>query len=192
MCRSANISSVSESVINCVIGDFSSAYDAFSFEHFYSKGPTSAEQTNEYAPPEVLFGNEWIPFFKEKPESYDSWSIGVVILEMMLGTPNVFSVDQRTTTLLSNKMRKVGASDDDIRRALYLAALSQYCIYVPTNKSDENWPLREGDPLFRASIVKTKCTIDDFHSAVSLWCLSFLLIFCLSHRLCSSYVPVIL
>lgn len=57
--------------INCVLGDFSSAYDEFSSEHFYSKGPSAAEQTNEYAPPEVLFAKHWRPFFSAKPESYD-------------------------------------------------------------------------------------------------------------------------
>jgi serine/threonine protein kinase len=154
--------------INCVLGDFSSAWDDFSSEHFYSKGPSAAELTNEYAPPEVLFGKDWdwSPFYRAKPESYDSWSIGVVILELLLGTPNVFSVDQRTTTLLTNKMNKEGASEEDIQRALYLAALSQFCIYVPTRESDKNWPLREGDPLFKASIVKKTCTIHDFHSAL--------------------------
>ena len=124
------------------------------------------DQTDEYAPPEALFGDEWIPFNAEKPESYDSWSIGVVALELLLGSPNVFSIDQRTTTLLTNKMKKEGANDDDIQRALYLAALSQFCIYIPTTESSKNWPLREGDPLFQASIVKTTCTIQDFHTAL--------------------------
>jgi len=168
MCSTDNI--LNEFGINCVLGDFSSAWDDFSAEKFYSKGPSAAEQTNEYAPPEVLVLNNrrWIPFFQTKPESYDSWSIGVVILELLLGTPNVFSVDQRTTTLLTNKLNKVGASQEDIQRALYLAALSQFCIYIPTNESDEDrsWPLREGDPLFKAYIVKKTCTINDFHSAL--------------------------
>ena len=109
-----------------------------------------AEQTDEYAPPEVLFStSEWIPFEELKPESYDSWSIGVVILEMLLGTPNVFSVDKRTTAVLTTKLKDESASDSDIRRALYLAALSQFCIYIPTS-SNKDWPLREGDPLFQA------------------------------------------
>ena len=166
MCRARNKFDDVSNGINCVLGDFSSAWDDFSSENFYSNGPSAAEQTNEYAPPEVLFGEEWAPFDKAKPESYDSWSIGVVILELLLGTPNVFSVDQRTTTLLTNKMSKEGASEEDIERALYLAALSQFCIYVPTNESDKSWPLRKGDPLFKASIVKTTCTIHDFHSAL--------------------------
>lgn len=69
---------------------------------------------------------------------------------MLLGTPLVFSVDKRTTALLTKKMKDEGADDSDIRRALYLAALSQFCIYIPSASSDKDWPLREGDPLFQA------------------------------------------
>lgn len=43
---------------------------------------------------------------------------GYQALEMLLGTPNVFSVDQRTTVILHHKLRKEGASSDDIQRAL--------------------------------------------------------------------------
>jgi hypothetical protein len=39
-------------------------------------------------------------------------------LELLLGTPNVFSIDQRTTVILSHKLRKEGASPEDIQRAL--------------------------------------------------------------------------
>lgn len=158
MCKHADFSD-----INCVLGDLSSGYDGFTSKHLYSRGPSMGEQTDGYAPPEVLFARHWIPFYEEKPETYDSWSIGVTLLEMLLGTPNVFSVDKRTSQLLTNKMLKVGASDEDIRKALYLAALSQFCIYVPTTKS---WPLRPGDPLFKANIVKTTCTLKDFHYAL--------------------------
>lgn len=134
--------------ILCRLGDFSSAYDDYAAEYLYSQGPSRSEQTDEYAPPEVLFSeSEWIPFDHFKPESYDSWSIGVVILELLLGTPHVFSVDKRTTAILTVKLKDEGASDRDIEKALYLAALAQFCIYKPATSSD--WPLREGDPLFK-------------------------------------------
>jgi len=156
--------------INCLLGDFSSAWDEFTSRNLYTNGPSSNEQTDEYAPPEVLFNTSWIPFFHDNPASYDSWSIGVVALELLLGTPNVFSVDQRTTALLTYRLQKEGASSHDIQRALYLAALSQFCIYVPTTESNgiSYWPLRRGDPLFDVNFVKTKnkCTIKDFHSAL--------------------------
>ncbi|KAL7547053.1 hypothetical protein ACHAWF_010370 [Thalassiosira exigua] len=151
--------------VRCLLGDFSSAWDEFSGRNLYSNGPSSKEQTDEYAPPEVLFqGSSWSPFFGKNPFSYDSWSIGVVALEMLLGTPNVFSVDQRTTALLTSRLQKEGASPKDIQRALYLAALSQFCIYVPSE--DRHWPLRRGDPLHLVRIVKSSCTLKDFHSAL--------------------------
>ena len=77
-------------------------------------------------------------------------------------------MDQITNAVLRNKMQKEGASAKDIQRAVYLASLSQFCIYTPVLEKGERiyWPLREGDPLFNASIVKTTCTLADFHSAL--------------------------
>lgn len=153
--------------VNCVLADFSSGYDDFADRNLYSNGPSAGEQTDEYAPPEVLLQDPsaWEPFSSANPYSYDSWSIGVVALELMLGTPNVFSVDQRTTALLTNKLRNdCGASSCEIKKALYLAALSQFCIYVPTNGM--SWPLRKGDPLHDASVAKHSCTLHDFHNAL--------------------------
>jgi len=152
--------------VNCVLGDFSSAWEKDISRTMYMNGPSAAEQTDEYAPPEVLFGPRWIPFDENIPTSYDSWSIGVVVLEMLLGTPHVFSVDQRTTMILSHRLRKEGASSEDIRRALYLAGLSQFCIYVPSTSEAKKWPLRHGDPLHNTAIVKPTCTIQDFHNAL--------------------------
>ena len=154
--------------IHCVLGDFSSAWDEYSNESLYTKGPSPGEQTDEYAPPESYIGDSWIPFQKAQPQSYDSWSIGVLALELLLGTPNVFSVDQRTTVLLTKKMKKEGASDEELQRALYLAALSHYCIYVPASDSTKQqaWPLRHGDPLHKTAMVTESCTLQDFHRAL--------------------------
>eukprot|EP00804_Cyclotella_cryptica_P018285 CCRYP_017653-RB/>CCRYP_017653-RB protein AED:0.20 eAED:0.20 QI:294/0.9/0.81/1/0.8/0.63/11/1789/1311 len=153
--------------VNCLLGDFSSAWDEYSKRNLYANGPSLKELTQEYAPPEVLLqdqGSQWSPFSFQNPYSYDSWSIGVVALEMLLGTPNVFSVDQRTTVVLTNKLRKEGASSDDIQRALYLAALSQFCIYVPLQ--GKSWPLRHGDPMHDAKVVKETCSLRDFQNAL--------------------------
>lgn len=156
--------------IQCSLGDFSSAWDTYTSENLYTNGPSIEELTIEYAPPEALLGSPWDSFSKAKPQSYDSWSIGVLALELLLGTPNVFSVDQRTTALLTNKMQKKGASEKEIRQALYLAALSQFCIYMPSSagsKKDKlSWPLRQGDPLYKIAMVKGSCTLQDFHQAL--------------------------
>jgi len=146
--------------IRCVLGDFSSAWDEFSVQALYVGGLTSGEITEEYAPPEVLFGDEWIPFDHRRPESYDLWSIGVLALELLLGSPNVFSVDQRTTSVLTNRLKKEGANEESIRRALFLAALSQFCIHIPSDAKEGLFSLG-GTP-----IVKNSCTIEDFHTAL--------------------------
>jgi hypothetical protein len=62
--------------MHCRLGDFSSGWDRYTNEHLYTKGPTPGEQTDEYAPPESFVGPNWVPFYKDKPQSYDSWSIG--------------------------------------------------------------------------------------------------------------------
>jgi serine/threonine protein kinase len=154
--------------IKCRLGDFSSGWDHYTAEHLYTKGPSPWEQTDEYAPPESYIGPSWIPFSREKPQSYDSWSIGVTILELLLGTPNVFTVDQRTSALLTHKMERAGASEDEISHALYLAALSQFCIYVPSYNVSrpQSWPLGNGDPLHDTAMAKDSCTLQDFHRAL--------------------------
>ncbi len=166
------------STIQCVLGDFSSAWDRVTDERLYSNGLSEKEQTAEYAPPEVLFsGNSnWIPFDPQYPQSYDSWSIGVVALEMLLGTPNVFSIDQRTTAILTHRLKN--ASTKEVQRALYLAALSQFCIYKPISndsRSSSNiapssrtaqWPFSDGDPLHLTTSVKSTCSLQDFHDAL--------------------------
>ena len=174
MCKSdadiANAITNNPPELKCLLGDFSSAWNNFTAEHLYTGGPSPGEQTDEYAPPESYLGqNSWVPFYEGKPQSYDSWSIGVLALELLLGTPNVFSVDQRTTVLLSSKMKKEGASEEEIHQALYLAALSQFCLYnTPTSSEtkQDRWPLRDGDPLHNTSMVRESCTLQDFHRAL--------------------------
>jgi serine/threonine protein kinase len=39
--------------VHCVLGDFSSAYNSFTRLNLYTRGPSSLEQTDEYAPPEA-------------------------------------------------------------------------------------------------------------------------------------------
>jgi serine/threonine protein phosphatase PrpC len=159
---------IEELQINCVLGDFSSAWDSYTAKNLYTHGPSIDELTIEYAPPEALLGSAWHSFEQRRPQSYDSWSVGVLALELLLGSPNVFTVDQRTTALLTNKMKKKGASDKEIRRALYLAALSQFCIYAPSSSKKQklSWPLRQGDPLHKIAMVKDSCTLRDFHQAL--------------------------
>ena len=96
--------------VDCVLGDFSSAWNGFSHGTLYTGGPSRLEQTDEYAPPEALHGSQYRSPWLLGP-AFDSWSIGIVALELLLGTPNVFTVDQRTRAVITHKMRKQGASN---------------------------------------------------------------------------------
>ena len=69
--------------------------------------------------------------------------------------------------VLSHKLQKKGATKEDIEKAMYLAALSQFCIYNPSNpKKPPDWPLRDGDPLHKSTMTKRSCTLTDFHRAL--------------------------
>lgn len=109
--------SLEDMTVNCVLGDFSSAWNKFTDEGLYTGGPSRAEQTDEYAPPESFFDvkSPWL-----LSPAFDSWSIGIVALELLLGTPNVFTVDQRTKAVLTHKLTHEGATEKEIERALYL------------------------------------------------------------------------
>jgi hypothetical protein len=53
--------------------------------------------------------------------------VGVVFAEMILGTAEIFNVDQRTAALISHRMRH--ASKERQEEALKLAAMAEMCIY---------------------------------------------------------------
>jgi serine/threonine protein kinase len=112
--------------MHCVLGDYSSAWDDYTRHHLYTRGPSRLEQTDEYAPPEAIFG--YIYNVTSQPTispSFDSWSIGIVALELLLGTPNVFSVDQRTRYVIPSAICHTHFSLHQLMRAnAFPAALS--------------------------------------------------------------------
>ncbi|ETP23719.1 serine/threonine protein kinase [Phytophthora nicotianae CJ01A1] len=85
------------------LADFGSAVDDYTLQNLYatgdasreSAGPSQAEETREYQPPEVLFSDSGQPYDYTNPEAYDLWSVGVVFLEMVLGSPQVFLISPR-------------------------------------------------------------------------------------------------
>ncbi|PHU22094.1 putative inactive protein kinase [Capsicum chinense] len=85
--------------------DFGSAVDEFTLKNLYgSVGPSRAEQTYEYTPPEALLNASWYQGLTPTAMKYDMWSVGVVILELVLGTPDVFQVSSRTRALLDQHL----------------------------------------------------------------------------------------
>ncbi|CAM9213865.1 unnamed protein product, partial [Chrysoparadoxa australica] len=138
------------------IGDFSSAVEdqALDAGLYGEYGPTQMESTMGYAPPEVLFDQQQ-PYPFDRPEAYDLWSVGVTILEMLLGTPDVFTVSQRTRAMIALSMH--GKDEDSRSKAFLLAAMADFCI---TPDSLQHWPL--GDK----AVVMEHCGLEDFGKAL--------------------------
>ncbi|PKA48806.1 putative inactive protein kinase [Apostasia shenzhenica] len=109
--------------------DFGSAIDEFTLKHFYGSGPTRSEQTFEYTPPEALLNASWF----QGPESvrlkYDMWSVGVVMLELILGSPHVFQISDRTRSLLDQHLD--GWNEPVKELAYKLRSYMEMCILVP-------------------------------------------------------------
>jgi len=130
--------------------DFSSAYsqEALALGLFGVDGPSADEETREAMPPERVFAStfssssssssskpstspgptssSWSDSSLVPSPSFDTWSVGVLLLELLLGTRSVFTVDQRSRALLSWEYRS--APPEDLERALFAAALSDFCI----------------------------------------------------------------
>ncbi|CAN4093393.1 unnamed protein product [Withania somnifera] len=110
--------------------DFGSAIDEFTSKHLYgSIGPSRAEQTYEYTPPEALLNASWYQGPTPTTMKYDMWSVGVVILELVLGTPDVFQVSSRTRALLDQHLKGWNESLKEI--AYKLRLFMEMCILSP-------------------------------------------------------------
>ena len=148
--KPSNILLNTEEEARILMADFSSAVSEESLsEGLYGVlGPLVAEETLQYAPPEVLLSmssqyEREIPYNMKCPTSYDSWSVGVVFLEMILGTSDVFTVDQRTAALIAHRMKGSGADSQETSDAMLLAAFADYCIYRRTDNSGVHARSRE-------------------------------------------------
>ncbi|MCL7025398.1 hypothetical protein MKW94_026382 [Papaver nudicaule] len=110
--------------------DFGSAIDEYTIKHLYgSNGPSRFEQTHEYTAPEALLNVRWY----QKPISitmkYDMWSVGVVMLELILGSPHVFQIHARTQALLDPHLE--GWNEDLKELAYKLRSFMEMCILIP-------------------------------------------------------------
>ncbi|GFQ07456.1 probable inactive protein kinase at3g63330 [Phtheirospermum japonicum] len=110
--------------------DFGSAVNDFTAKHLYgSVGPSSAEQTSGYAPPEAFLNVSWYRGPPSVTAKYDMWSVGVVMLELILGSPNVFQINSITQALLDQHLK--GWNDSLKELAYKLRALMEMCILLP-------------------------------------------------------------
>jgi len=103
-----------------------------------SAGPTVDDLTLNYAPPEVVFMEEgaeggmkatWLP-------SYDIWSVGVVMLELIMGTSEVFQIDDRAKAIIQHRLR--GSPQRVLEAAYLLRALTEHCVYPPQSVTKED------------------------------------------------------
>ncbi|WOK99236.1 hypothetical protein Cni_G07948 [Canna indica] len=109
--------------------DFGSAMDDFTVKHLYGTGPSRSEQTFEYTPPEALLNASWFRGPKSVTLKYDMWSVGVVMLELILGSPHVFEINDRTRALLDQHLE--GWSDHTKELAYKLRSYMEMCILIP-------------------------------------------------------------
>ncbi|KAK9282121.1 hypothetical protein L1049_005033 [Liquidambar formosana] len=114
--------------------DFGSAIDKFTMKHLYgSVGPSRAEQTSEYTPPEALLNATWYQGPTSTILKYDMWSVGVVMLELILGSPNVFQINALTRVLLDQHLE--GWNEGLKELAYKLRSFMELCILIPGSSS---------------------------------------------------------
>jgi len=110
------------------IADFGSAVDAETVQPgvglYPGAGPTDAEETAEYQPPEASLGGA--PFHADDPRTYDLWSAGILILELLLATPDVLPLSNRAAATL--QLRYGGQPAAVLRRLKLANALAEHCI----------------------------------------------------------------
>ncbi|XVF32510.1 hypothetical protein REPUB_Repub17cG0089000 [Reevesia pubescens] len=123
--------------------DFGSAIDGFTMKHLYgSAGPSSSEQTRDYSPPEALLNASWYQGPTSTILKYDMWSIGVVILEMILGSPNVFQTSALTRTLLDHHLE--GWNEGLKELAYKLRSFMELCILITGSFSKHHFTQNHG------------------------------------------------
>ncbi|KAI3967008.1 hypothetical protein MKW92_046135 [Papaver armeniacum] len=143
--------------------DFGSAIDEYTIKHLYgSNGPSRFEQTHEYTAPEALLNVRWY----QKPTSitmkYDMWSVGVVMLELILGSPHVFQIHARTQALLDPHLE--GWNEDLKELAYKLRSFMEMCILIPGTSPRRH---RTGDAKYQNGWPASwKCSEEYFMNQV--------------------------
>lgn len=131
------------------LADFGSAVDVRQAHGLYGgDGPSAQDVTAEYAPPEVRFGG--VPLDAHRPDAFDLWSVGVLWLELVLGTAQVFNIDDRLRARISAHLE---GRDERTREAAYLlAGLQQYCLLEPVHDEE---PKQMPSELQMPALVRT-------------------------------------
>jgi len=115
----------------CDYGSATDASDEVNQRLYDNIGPSPSESTLDYAPPELLFSSPTSPSSPAAfyGPSYDSWSLGVLVLELLLGgRERVFALDSRTSALIRARLGD-RVRPDVVERAILFRAFIEYCIY---------------------------------------------------------------
>ena len=68
--------------------------------------------------------------------AYDMWSIAVLWLEFIFGTPHVFDLPTGTQKLIKRDFQTFNMKDEDIETAFLLRSMMEFCIYPPRSFMD--------------------------------------------------------
>eukprot|EP00775_Hariotina_reticulata_P005290 gene5289-5525_t len=121
-------------------------------------GPGLDELTLEYAPPEVLFSTRYHHPLSAGPallHAYDVWSAGVVMLELVLGSPAVFAPSPPTRAALDKELRLRGKAVEERQLLYLLRGLMELCLYPPRAASDSDG--KKGDDDDKGDFMPASC-----------------------------------
>ncbi|KAJ9566900.1 hypothetical protein OSB04_002866 [Centaurea solstitialis] len=144
--------------------DFGSAIDEFTIKHLYGAvGPSRDEQTYEYMPPEAFLNATWHQGPTSITTKYDMWSVGVVILELIIGSPNVFQINAITRALLDQHLE--GWNEGLKALAYKLRSFMELCILLPgsSSKHFRSW---SSNGKSSGSPASWKCSEEFFSSQI--------------------------
>ena len=129
----------------CDYGSATDASEEVNQRLYDNIGPSPLESTIDYAPPELLFSSSTSPSSSSSffGPSYDSWSLGVLILELLLGgRERVFALDNRVKALIQARLGH-RVREDVVEKAILFRAFIEYCVYPAggldqrTDRTDE-------------------------------------------------------
>ncbi|XP_066340144.1 uncharacterized protein [Miscanthus floridulus] len=157
-------SEAKQNKLNMRLIDFGSAIDDYTLKNLYGSGPTRSEQTFEYTPPEALLNSNWFQGSKSARLKYDMWSVGVVMLELMVGSPHVFQISDRTRILMDQRLE--GWSEQTKELAYKLRSYMDLCILVPGISSQHHGS--GGPEQGQFGLASWKCSEESFAHQVKI------------------------
>eukprot|EP00922_Rhytidocystis_sp_ex-Travisia-forbesii_P023731 GHVS01034799.1.p1 GENE.GHVS01034799.1~~GHVS01034799.1.p1 ORF type:complete len:874 (+),score=159.04 GHVS01034799.1:78-2699(+) len=107
-------------------------------------GPSGLEESEGHRPPEALFGASAEDY--RRPPSYDIWGAGVVLLQVVLGSKNVFALNNKRKEAKIHRLLR-HAPPAIVEEAILLEALTELCLTPwagqPAPRADDRRKERE-------------------------------------------------